>query len=442
MATPSPALACLTPEAINNRFLASTDTFTDIFYQQTTAQDEWKDVFQQEPFPLGIGTNPVWTKWWNTIPFEDLSMTQLGLSDCETDYTACNPGSEYVNLPGQSKQTLAVYQSPYLRSPSICFTDLLFDHAPERAIQMSVEALMFRTRWYWNRLAMKNLADGVGHNVVVAPYSDGSLPDSPTTPAIAATQHIVQGVLVIVYEELQQLGAQGIGLPSTQKPVYNLYIGSEADNNFFKQSPDIRQDLRFIAAGGNSNSRDILTGGTMATADEVYGGFRHKLLRYPQRYDYVNGAYVERLPFTAGTCVTIGVRQEPSAAYRNAEFEKAFVLGTDEVMKWLTIPSPKNFGKARFGGPGTANYAGDFAWINFQTDCNPNMSKGYFLAQIRVGWYYPFPEYGYAIWFKRCPTPIGPYICSVNGVPSCDVPSYPAPPSADSPSVCVDPCLE
>ena len=446
MPAPNAGLACLTPEAINNRFLASTDTFTDIFFRQTLAQDEWKGIFKQIPFPTGIGFNPAFTRTFQNVPVGDLEMTAIGPSDCTDSppYSSCDPGSEYVPLLTQEKVTLTMYQSPVLRTPSICFKDLWFDHESDRVIALTVEDLMWRTRWYWNRLAIKNLQQGVGNQVVVAPYSDGSLPgfNTNTIPAIAATQHIVVGVTDQIYTDLQQKGVKAVGLGENAQPIYNLYIGSEASRNYIRQSPDVRQDFRAISAGGNAMTKDVLLSGPQGTGGVVIGGFRHNLLRWPMRFDFVTGHYVERLPFSSvGACATIGGQSAPSSAWLNADYEAAFVIGNDEVMQWLTIPSQRAFGKATFGGPGTPNYAADFTWVNFQTDCNVFKNKGYFAAELTVGHFFPFPQYGYAIYFKRCPSPIGPYICSVNGVPSCETPSYASPPADSSPSPCPDACL-
>jgi len=433
-------LACLTNDAINNRFVAATGVITDLYFKQSVCLDPWREKFKQREFPLGQGVNPSYVKLYRNVPTEDLTMTPVGFSDCTAEpdpYSACDPGYIYIPTMGQELKQMQLYRSPNIRTPELCVIDLQLSHDPEKMIAEFVDNLVFQTSWYWNRLALKNLMDGVGNKWVVAPYSDGTLPISTTTlPAVAATQTIVQGVLDRVFEDLLFNGVGCMNPNACAQPVYDLYIGQEASRNLIRQDFGVRQDIRF------SSEADVLLTSLRGMACKEYGGFKHNLVAFPPRFNFGSTGYTEVLPFDAGVPTTVGPKQTVSVAYGTALYEGCFVIPNADVMQWLVPPMNMRFGQVVFGGQGTPDYAGDFQWLNYQTDCNTDKSKGFFEGRILTGWDFPFPEYGYFIVFKRCFTPIGPAVCTVNGVPDCTVPVFPSPPTPPTPpSPYLDPCL-
>jgi hypothetical protein len=440
---PENPLACLTHDAINNRFVTATGVITDLYFKQNVCLDPWRSRFKQREFPLGQGTNPSYVKLFRTIPYQDLEMLPLGLSSCDSSfdgqnpYSGCDPG--YINLPlmGQLLKQMTIYRSPRIRTPEICLLDLQLSHDPTSMIDAQIDNLTFATSWYWSELTLKNLIDGIYNQWVIQPYSDGSIPEGKgTLPQIEATQHITVGVLDRITQQLMYKGVGCSDGNGCNQPVFDFYIGGESANNMIRQDPVLRQDMRF------SDDANTLLGGMNAFKCKEYHGYKFNYVAYPPRFNFVGGEYVRVLPFGPGIPVTIGPDQEVTAEYEAALYESAFVIPTPDVMQWLVPPLQLRFNKVTFGGQGTPNYAGDFAWLNYQTDCNTDKSKGFFEAQFLVGWDFPFPEYGFFIVFKRCFTPIGPFNCSPTGVPSCTPTVLPSPPSpASPPTPWVDPCV-
>lgn len=436
-------LACLTNDAINNRFVFATGVITDLYFKQNVCLDPWREKFKQREFPLGQGTNPSYVKLFRTIPYHDLTMLPVGFSDCDgsfdgqNPYSACDPGYIYLPTMGQQLKQMTIYRSPRIRTPELCLIDLQMSHDPTGMIDAQIDNLVFATSWYWSELTLKNLIDGVFNQWVVAPYSDGTIPEGQgTLPQTPATQHLVVGILDRI---TQQLLFKGVGCANgnaCNNPVFDLYLGAEAGNNMIRQDAALRQDVRF------SDQANSLLGGLNSFTCKEYHGYKLNYVAYPPRFNFEDGEYVRVLPFDAGVPTTVGPIQNTTVEYQNALFEGAFVIPSPDVMQWLVPPMNLRFNKVTFGGQGTPNYAGDFAWLNYQTDCNTDKSKGFFEAQFLVGWDFPFPEYGYFIVFLRCITPLGPYNCSPNGVPTCTPADYPSPPSpASPPAPFVDPCL-
>lgn len=437
-------LACISHAAINNRFAVATGVITDEYFKREVCLDAWRDKFKRRAFPLGQGVNPSYTKTYPTIPTADLTMTAVGLSNCtpgdpldpDAPYSACDPGTIQIPIQGQDIKTLQLYRSPRIRTQDICLIDLQMVHNPDKAIQNEIDNLMFVTGWYWSRMAHINLLRGVGHKMVCSAYPDGSIPESsgPNFPALFPISHVTQGYLDRIQEDLITLG---VGCPGKSgQPIYDLYIGSQASRTMIRYDASIRQDIRY------SSEADKLLDGLQGTKGMVYGGYRHNLIAFPMRFDNVAGTLTERYPFGAGVPATYGPKQEVTPEYRNAAYEVCFVIPNDEVMTWLVPPMQMRFNKSTFGGSDTPNYAGDFMWVNVQTDCNIDRSKGFFMSQILTGWDFPNPEYGYALLFKRQFTPLLSIDLDIRGMPNCTAPTLPAQPApVDPPEPWVDPCL-
>lgn len=432
-------LACLSFDAINQRFITASGQITHEYYKANVCVDPWRKKFKSRPFPLGMGVSPSYTKRWPTIPVGDLAMTQVGLSNCVAEggpYSACDPDDIQIPIQGSELRQMHLYRSPRIRTPQICLWDLQFAHDPERAIQDEIDNLMFVTSWYWARMTMRNLIDGVGHHMVASVYENGTVPEGVSDfPDLFPISHVTQGFLDRIQTYLIN---NGVGCPDrSTAPIYDLYISPEASRVLKMYDYMTRQDFR------HSSRANELLEGMQSTNGEVWGGFRHNLIAWPMRFDDVAGVLTERLPFAAGIPTTLGPMQQVTAAYQNAEFEVCWVIPTDDVMTWLTPPMKMNFpGGVNFGGAGTPNYVGDFTWQNIlDRSCNVDRTKGQWIAQIVTGWDFPFPERGFAILFKRQPTPLLTIDLDIRGRPICDEPVLvpnPTPPTPPDPWV--DPC--
>src|SRR5690606_22870749 len=108
------------------------------------------------------------------------------------------------------------------------------------------------------------------------------------------------------------------------QPLIPLIIDPRDARRLIKNDPSVREDFRFAEMGQGADATLLKSWG----ADKAYGGFLHvNNIRMP-RYDFVDGAYVQR-PFYSTSAATIGDQADPSALYRNAEYGLALVWSKD-----------------------------------------------------------------------------------------------------------------
>ncbi len=235
-----------------------------------------------------------------------------------------------------------------------------------------------------------------------APYTV----QSPFFPAVVPISPITAKALRTIRNRMIRDGAQEKGSYAKQDgaPVFLVFMSSEQQAQIILENQDVRQDYRW------ADPKVLLAPFGL---DRTYQGWFYMIDDKMPRYDFENGAYVER-PFYSDEPVTIGEEAALSTAYENAAYELVLVYHPQVVTRLVPTPMAS-------GGAGMTfdpvNYAGSIKWKNFEnisdTYNNIDGTVGFWRARLMAGYKPQLTQYGYAIMVARCnANPFGAVACS------------------------------
>lgn len=225
--------------------------------------------------------------------------------------------------------------------------------------------------------------------------------NSTTMPATAATYQIDQQLLDVMYNRLIQDGAgmEPYGM-ANGAPLIPAVMSLEASRTIIKGDASVREDFRFAEMGDGDNATLLKSWGI----DKAYGGFMHIIDARMPRYDFVNGAWVERA-FYSSSATTIGNELVRSSLYDAAQYEDLYLWNPNVVMR--QVPKPRGTVGADTRGM-AVNFNGEVIWRNIPDKVeNPLENIGFWAAPLKAAYKPAKTQYGYVIRFRRCPTIVG-----------------------------------
>lgn len=307
----------------------------------------------------------------------------------------CVPTPTVVS-PAMTQLTYSAYQTR-LDSADICFTDLraAYDAKDQLAgIHDNFEGNIVDT---WENQDKALFFQNAGHKIVF----NASLTETTngtTMPAVVATSTINQGLLDVLYNRIVQDGGDMESYAKQQgAPIIPAILSMEAHRTIIKGDDSIRNDFRWADSGKGAAGATLLQSWGI---DRTYGGFMHVIDVKMPRYDFVNGAWVER-PFYTTSATTIGDEAIVNPAYEAAEYEDLYLWNPDVVVR--QVPKmPTSFGSG--SSAKAVNYNGAVQWLNIPDKVlNPYSNIGFYSALLYAAYKPKKIQYGYCVRFKRCP---------------------------------------
>lgn len=307
----------------------------------------------------------------------------------------CVPTPTVVS-PAMTQLSYSAYQIR-LDSADICFTDLraAYDAKDQLAgIHDNFEGNIVDT---WENQDKALFFQNAGHKIVF----NASLTETTngtTMPAVVATSTINQGLLDVLYNRITQDGGDMESYAKQQgAPVIPAILSMEAHRTIIKGDDSIRNDFRWADSGKGAAGATLLQSWGI---DRTYGGFMHVIDVKMPRYDFVNGAWVER-PFYTTSATTIGDEAIVNPAYEAAEYEDLYLWNPDVVVR--QVPKmPTSFGSG--SSAKAVNYNGAVQWLNIPDKVlNPYSNIGFYSALLYAAYKPKKISYGYVVRFKRCP---------------------------------------
>lgn len=307
----------------------------------------------------------------------------------------CVPDPSIV-APALTQRTYNGYQKAIMSS-YICFRDAMtgYDFAQQVAKQRA--NFVGNIVDDWEDRDTSQYIYGCGRKIVINP----SLTETgygASLPAAEATGILTQSYLDELYQELVQDGAGegGIYGNADGQPLIPIMMDMSTHASILQGDSSLRNDIR-VAETGKGATATLLKGWG---ADKSLRGFMHVINTRLPRYDFVDGAYVQR-NYYSSSATTIGNKADVSSAYKNAEYGVALVW-SDSVVKRLVPPSLATVG-ADTTAP-TLAFDGTVKWLNIpDMDINPWSDTGRWGARLYAAYRPDTPQYGCAILYKRCP---------------------------------------
>lgn len=348
-------------------------------------------LMKKEVLPDGIGFN------FSTVVVNRSIGTGGGWVDVSAPDGSgnnCVPTPTIVN-PSMSNLTYTAVQT-YVKSNPICFQDYRRAYNWPEQIKAIRENFVENIVDIWENEDKLLFFTNAGHKIVF----DASLTETTngtTMPATVATSTINQNLLDRLYTRIiQDGGGREAYAMKSGAPIITAIMSEEAHRTIIKGDDSVREDFRW-ADSGKGEGAILLQSWNI---DRVYGGFLHCIDNKMPRFDFVNGAWVER-PFYITSATTVGDQAIVNPAYEEAEFEDVYLWHPDVVHRQV----PKPLGSVGADTRGMAvKFNGEVVWRNIPNeDTNPMEDTGFYAARLYAA-YKPIKiRYGYCIRVKRCP---------------------------------------
>ena len=282
-------------------------------------------------------------------------------------------------------------------SVDVCFSDLRAAYNATEQIAAMRENFVGNVVDTWENRDKAMFFEKSGHKIVF----NGSLSETTngtTMPATVATSTINQGLLDRLYVRITQDGGGKEPYAKRQgAAIIPAIMSMEANERLTNGATDIQDNFRWAESGKGAEGATLLQSWNI---DRTYRGFMHVIDNKMPRFDFVNGAWVER-PFYISSATTIGDEAIVNPAYESAEFEDLYLWHPDVVVR--QVPTPKgSFGSGTSAK--TVSFNGDVVWLNIANkETNPYNDIGFYSARLYAAYKPKKPQYGYVVRFKRCP---------------------------------------
>lgn len=306
---------------------------------------------------------------------------------------ACNPTTSVVSI-GQTLSSLYLSNAA-IESDPMCLTQIFESFEPARQLNMIVDELMSVTGYIWAR-RFKQQLETISYNQLIASQDPNVAPNGKGAgfPVVAPTSGLTPQMLRSIHQLMNYVdptGAGRVGRGDGGSNVNALYVSEEAIANVLLAEDNDRRDINF-----SDKANDLLR---PYDVDRSYWGFAFLYDQLPFRWNIVNNAWSEVLPYADDGTATRGTNAEVSAAYIAANYEDVIFHNT-QTMESMVQPPASAVGRAGFD-PRT--FRGEFRWVNNKDNaCNKDGLTGYFRALFSQGPRPIIPRTGFVERIKRC----------------------------------------
>lgn len=387
----------------------------DEIYRRASYRDIWLNLIPSDVYKEGTGIEQSTFTIGRSEPTSDcetwdlitLSSGEVYTGSCNTTYNDTSIGfNEVLYHPEQFG----------LKGPVICQDDLIFNFHADRFLEAYIQELTKRAKRSYGNRFLNIYSHFVPKWVANADFtqSAGGTGDPPDCPDLTLDQsqcNLTQEMLDVVAANLNEEGASDANSNGwinlgDDGPIYPLYIGQLASQAIQLNNAELRQDYRYA---------EPMALIKRIGASRVIRNFRHVINLFPPRYNYEGGAYV-RVPTWVNNTATKGLVADVNPAWRNADFEAAFVLNPWVFHSEKIRPVNSAAGLSW----SVKNYMGEWQFVaggKEITDAgaacyDPLKKLGRHFAEYKHAPRPIFPQYGAMILFQICPTSVTCVSCS------------------------------
>ena len=376
--------------------VSKTITFSD-FYIKNVPRSAWRDgagneysypVYQRSGLPDTFQ------------PFEDITTIETSGD--------CYPPA--VEVPDFASETLVVtLKQSATNTRDICLARLQNDFDIESQLANSVQQLRNATVFTWAQELQNRYIATVDNKVI---YDTNGFTSDTTWLPVQAAYPLDWAILEKVYEELRYIAQpeDAAGIDEDGRMVFQLVGEFESFQNLKLQDSNFRDDLRFQNASDKGPNELVSAPGI--SSGKSYRGFKFETVQFAPRYDFVNGAYVQRYPYKQqATDSGNGTKLEVDPRYKNAAYTDIAVF-IKNVFHHL-VPKPKNLPYG-YNYSLAQDWTGEFRWrmLPIDKECNPDGNKGFWRAVYSYGPQILRPDLGFVIRVQRCRPNYGQIGCT------------------------------
>jgi hypothetical protein len=374
------------------QFLKSeADRIGPFFGQRYMKRTPWDPgiLVKHDVFPEGMGNEITALTFERVLPSSDPTWTSRSYV-IGSDSATCAPTA--VKVPSaHTARTYKVYQTA-IESEDICHRDIAITWNSAQQLEHYYKKLGENTAYAWRTRTRDDVYDVCERLIAIG---SSSTSESSSAMPVLYGGKLTNSILEEFHLELTRTAADmstdnSVGMLDGQ-PLYPIVIGAEASRALLRES-EYRTDVRENAAMVPELLKPLGVSVNML-------GFMHIVDLFPRRWDVVDGAWVERKPWT-GTAATYGTKQGLNPDWKNAEYEDV-VINPGAATKQL-IPGMK----AAPGGNTKVvpvDFTGKWEYkVILDRNTNPDGDIGFFRANLACAAFPNEPEHTIILRFKRC----------------------------------------
>jgi hypothetical protein len=391
----NPVYTC---QEITNMLYAETGRVSQRLWNKIAPVDPWVAYVPRGEWPkeMGFSINNMMlertltdsetgTEWVDAAP-------SAKTGEAGGPFNNCNPTPEILKI-GQTLRTYNV-QRRNIQTEDFCINDLMNDFQVKKVLNNMMDILTFVTEWVISNRCQNEYARLCAHQT-----SEGtpfSLDSTTIDPANPPDSRLLQGSLEQIYQQLVIDGAYqdngSIGKGMNDQPIFMLFTDAITSRDLIRQDPELRMDFRYA-----DPDQLINTLGTPYS----YNGYKHVWIKFPPRYNLVNGAYVRVYPYKAADPTTKGYKRDINVHYFNAQYQDSFVFIPTVYTQLWEAPSTNPGGRLKFD---YASHMGEFQFLVIRDKtCNPRGETGFFDALFANASEPGMTHFGYRIRHLNCP---------------------------------------
>lgn len=378
-------------DALDHYFISDESRIQGKIEKIMRARGRVSALMKKETLPDGIGFN------FSTVIVKRSNGVGGGWQAVATPDGSgnnCVPTATVVS-PAMNRLSYAAYQTR-LDSADICFQDLRAAYDAKDQLAAIYDNFQGNIVDTWENQDKAMFFQNAGHKIVF--NSSLTESDGPTMPTTVATSTINQGLLDVLYNRIIQDGGDMEAYAKSQgAPIIPAILSMEAHRTIVKGDDSIRNDFRWADSGKGVAGATLLQSWGI---DRTWGGFMHVIDVKMPRFDFVDGAWVER-PFYISEGTFIGDEAIVNPAYEAAEFEDLYLWNPDVVTR--QVPKmPTSFGSG--SSAKALNLNGAVQWLNIPDKVqNPYSNIGFYSALLYAAYKPKKTQYGVVVRFRRCP---------------------------------------
>jgi hypothetical protein len=328
-----------------------------------------------------------------TIPSRNPNWQPISANSAvPSDTGTCQPTAAIVTT-ASTLRTTQLYQES-MDTDWLCVNDIRSSLNFKRQVAHILKNLADNVTDWWEQRNREQYVTAAQNKVVFNPdlpvkTNGTSMTDFPLDlPTSTITQKYLNRLRTILQHNAAGTDG-GAYAREDGGDVFAVVMSQDMQEALLTTSSRINWDRRFAEAPKLLKAYGV---------NRSYQGWFHIIDNKAPRFDWVNGAWVER-PYYANEATTKGNRAMVNPDYEAAEYELVIPF----LKTVLTRMIPRSFTSAGSGASFKPwNYAGTPQWINkYDRECNKYENNGYWSVLMQAAYMPEKIEDGYAILCKR-----------------------------------------
>lgn len=381
----------------NALFTRETNRILPIFRERGRVRSWWASLggngLKSEPWPEEFGDTASRNILERTIPNRDSDWQPIAANSAvPTDEGTCVPSAAIVKT-ASTLRTTQLYQEA-MDTDWLCVNDVRSALNFKRQVAHMLKNLSDNVTDWWEERNRSQYVALAQNKLVFNPdlpvkTNGTTLTDFPLElPTSTITQKYLNRLRVILQHNAAGTDGGAYGREDGGD-VFAVIMSTDMQEALFTTSDRINRDRRYAEAPKLLKAYGV---------DRSYQGWFHIIDNKAPRFDFVNGAWVNR-PFYANSATTKGNRAVVNPDYEAAEYEMVIPFLKTIVTRMI----PRSFPSAGSGASFKPwNYAGTPMWVNeYDRVCNKYKTNGYWSVLMQAAYMPEKIEDGWGILCKR-----------------------------------------